>query len=1394
MPASQWLDSETCSRVALVLWQVTWSGSFIALLGAAAARWGTRRAATRCWIYCGTLAAMLALVPLWSLSSFAPPEMRTATSPAPPVPANTESTETPLPAQQIPIAHATPAAGTLPTAAPAPPSLVMARPERSAGHGSPVSDWIVRGVTISYAVGLLAMLIRLVIGVWGGERLRSAGRPVEDPSLLDLMARHARRLGLRVIPALRTCERVAAPVVVGLLRPVVLVPASMLTGLTPDQLSIVLTHELAHLRRHDHLVLLGQRIAEVVLFFHPAVWYLSRQIDETREEACDDLVLAQGGDALDYARSLLRVAELRLGPAPPLTALSAEGASPSVLRRRIARLLGTGDAPAMRLTRTGVVSLLLGLICAVFMTFALASDGPADSPVAHFPDGVEVEFLGLGPFPSEGKSWWKPDGSPLAAGPKEKFGGKFSNLTSEEQAQCREIWLVVRGATSAVRSHAIVDGETQGSIGNFAFEPKTGLYTLRRAGGPIPDRIKTKIQIGLSLADSLPLRSFDLEGKKTIPGVSTEAIQKLDDIVQFQSFAETPEGLELKVGKLDGLRDKASIDIFAIDRDGAEVRSSSSTGNATSNGFIFKLTKDKLGRLVYRLRPYTHWATYDNVSLQPGSTTALNVARRIDSAVAISSRLEFRLVAQASGGPRGPFVPNDWASQDYRILTRQPYRPGAAPGFVWAPVRSANERQSEQFKLDLPLEKTGDGGPFYLLSDAAGETMLDDGSWRIVSARTSSSDHGQDPANYGKEVVVELDDAGGQKLSALTAAHLDCRLAIVLDGRIVMAPIIRNQIGGKFVITGNFTKAECDDLLEVLSLPVGKRIGEEPVAYVEGRIVTSEGLGIPDAEVAVTPNGDGGQPVTLLATGRTDATGAYRIPIPATLLESRQMVGVWARAEGYVAQRDNSVTFIRHLVKRKDQIKLFPASETTVALLDKDRKPVEGATIRLSRVQVEEGVAYAFPAPWLKEYGGTTDAEGRITVRNISAETVRQFDVDLPNGARLRFDQDYFLNTKPLAEAPHFTIPAPEVGQVEGLFEWKAAAIKPDDAGVAPNPTAEELDEMLTRPKSGGEAVQVTLLTEVIKPPFGTWAGIYGLSTITLTGPQFRAVMPIGPMSVTTTMTAHQPLQPQIPPRLVVKANETLPVVIPVQQGVKVRGQIRKGDTKEGIAKYVLRLIYGPSARDVNDQQHSVELTTNDQGFYTAYVPPGPVRIRLNRYIAGYTDIEDWNDGPWNHRVKPLLVPLAKEFDLPPIDFDRTKQFTGHLVDENGKPLEDWTVYGFPTEWQEQYNGQKEPKSFVMNSFAGVSTDDKGEFKGRGPVSYPPQRWRVSHRTWPTKFDFEDHTYVPKIRSRDPLVLEVDLKAGPVPEDDEEAKDRDNEVIEPARGKADDTRKEAAAE
>ena len=90
-----------------------------------------------------------------------------------------------------------------------------------------------------------------------------------------------------------------------------LLPMSALAGLSPLQVEAILAHELAHIRRHDYLVNLLQTLLETLLFYHPAVWWLSRQIRIEREHCCDDLAVSLCGDPVVYARALADLEELR---------------------------------------------------------------------------------------------------------------------------------------------------------------------------------------------------------------------------------------------------------------------------------------------------------------------------------------------------------------------------------------------------------------------------------------------------------------------------------------------------------------------------------------------------------------------------------------------------------------------------------------------------------------------------------------------------------------------------------------------------------------------------------------------------------------------------------------------------------------------------------------------------------------------------------------------------------------------------------------------------------------------------------------------------------------------------------------------------------------------------
>jgi beta-lactamase regulating signal transducer with metallopeptidase domain len=168
---------------------------------------------------------------------------------------------------------------------------------------------IVAGV---WGFGVLAMLFRLVRVIVALRRLQPSHKPVEDSllnQLREVIAELSQKMSLRWPVALIVSDKVSVPGIVGTFWPTLLMPPAMLTGVPIEQLRIVIAHELAHARRFDFLVNLGQLLIESLLFFNPAVWWLSRQIRIEREACCDAVAVAATGSAVPVARTLLAIVD-----------------------------------------------------------------------------------------------------------------------------------------------------------------------------------------------------------------------------------------------------------------------------------------------------------------------------------------------------------------------------------------------------------------------------------------------------------------------------------------------------------------------------------------------------------------------------------------------------------------------------------------------------------------------------------------------------------------------------------------------------------------------------------------------------------------------------------------------------------------------------------------------------------------------------------------------------------------------------------------------------------------------------------------------------------------------------------------------------------------------------
>jgi formylglycine-generating enzyme required for sulfatase activity len=252
--------------------------------------------------------------------------------------------------------------------------------KRADTAAAPLFAQLSPAIVLAYVAGVSWFLLRLVAGAWGGHRLRVASIPIDNPSLLKLVAEQSCKVGLRIVPAVAICERVAVPMVVGALRPVVLLPASIVSGLAPEQFAAIISHELAHIRRFDLLMNLLQRLIESLLFFHPAVWYISRRMSAEREACCDDLVVSSGYAPMDYAGALLRMAELcsSAGQSGAI-AVAASGHNATQFELRIKRLMNRRAESRLRLTRAGVIMIALLMISvavtpAAFRNWAQAQD------------------------------------------------------------------------------------------------------------------------------------------------------------------------------------------------------------------------------------------------------------------------------------------------------------------------------------------------------------------------------------------------------------------------------------------------------------------------------------------------------------------------------------------------------------------------------------------------------------------------------------------------------------------------------------------------------------------------------------------------------------------------------------------------------------------------------------------------------------------------------------------------------------------------------------------------------------------------------------------------------------------------------------------------------------
>ncbi|WP_095959363.1 M56 family metallopeptidase [Corallococcus macrosporus] len=229
----------------------------------------------------------------------------------------------------------------------------------------------------AWCCGVLLLSARTVLAWLVTHRMARNGTQAPAAPWRAALAQALGRVRMSRPVRLLASARVDVPMVIGLWRPLILVPAGAITGLTAAQLEAILAHELAHIRRHDYLVNLLQSFVETLLFYHPAVWWLSQRIREEREHCADDLAVQCCGDAVLYARALARIEELRLAPSPH----PALGVGDGALLTRVRRLLAVPEGVTPRRSWRLASGLGSAVLAVALGTSQLPETAHANAPV-----------------------------------------------------------------------------------------------------------------------------------------------------------------------------------------------------------------------------------------------------------------------------------------------------------------------------------------------------------------------------------------------------------------------------------------------------------------------------------------------------------------------------------------------------------------------------------------------------------------------------------------------------------------------------------------------------------------------------------------------------------------------------------------------------------------------------------------------------------------------------------------------------------------------------------------------------------------------------------------------------------------------------------------------------
>ncbi|MBS0264600.1 MAG: trypsin-like peptidase domain-containing protein [Planctomycetes bacterium] len=743
-----WATAAMTAQLGWTLLHFVWQGTLIAIFSAIGLRILRRRSAPARYLMACAALALMAACPLatfaWCHSERVP---RAAVSVDTPLPEfRQQLRDEPQPAIMTVLANPLtvevddPTADLLPAASA--PSVPQPIPVwiRAQQQLEPYVPWLVA----LWLCGVAVLSLRLLCAWhWIYRLSHSSVQAVPEP-LRERLAALAGALSISRPVRLVESVLVEVPTVIGWLRPLILLPSSALVGLTASQLEALLAHELAHISRHDFLVNLWQTVVETLLFYHPAVWWLSQRIRSERELCCDDLAVAICSNRVAYARALADMESLR---ATPRLSVAANGGS---LQDRVRRLV----APGTELPRSGgwtasLCALATALLLCVFAFAGPQAEGLADDAgdmtqeaqgeegrddreqkddgeqpkakaadgtgpvVITLPDGARIEILGVATAGTLDRALcWRPDGSPFPEAQELPKLNMPPDQRATQELICRYIGF---GDGQSLSWKSPTDTDNSLTVVGWRNRSESWI----RAANLQSSANEVSLRVGISENEWGPWQTVSAEGKAVEPVTVRPSFRDLYATVKPDHVQQYKDVVGLRWNK----REMGSYQVVAVDQQG-QRHAPSGTSAWTDNGNPgvhrtedqFRIAAAEVDHFEYRLRPVLYWVDIENVSLRQGHRTQVKTrVERADAPVERAKPFIVRLTSekQAENGQKPMTGLGTGVILDQRgyVLTMRHIAEGAAVRATLADgttrpatvVGIDKEHNLALLKIDVPL-------------------------------------------------------------------------------------------------------------------------------------------------------------------------------------------------------------------------------------------------------------------------------------------------------------------------------------------------------------------------------------------------------------------------------------------------------------------------------------------------------------------------------------------------------------------------------------------------------------------------------------------------------------------------------------------------------------------